>query len=577
MAPVQGGERYLTVSSTHTSQFCRAVLHGCVTPETQIQDSNGKLSLEMLGKDLVLKEMVTQGWEWVIIPWYVEDAFPGMPAMVADALNSVNGIFEAQGELELALTIANAALRPDGKFEWDELASSCCTSPQIAPYAKWIGKLVKNLGGGREEGYPLIKFAQEFQKQFGNSCFVGKDFFMSLLDTEFAATNMMVFLKIAILATQVSAPDAKRMDGFSRFLTKGDLLHLKSKKMQIKVQVAEKMLSHNWALLVASQMSEKKKNRLFGLLCIRMVLHLLQKEKHGRDPTEFASIDELCQAWTAELTAKESQTASSSSSAKEGQDAVSLENAQSPMFLASKKVILQVGQYYSHKDHPSMAWLLAAMDDNKATFEHTNEVSGQKRRVELDGKQIMDHVRKIKHKEAMTLEGPGLAHCFPTSQCQEELQKVMIFQKLFDAYEGHDTDEKMIKCMMFPGKGPKIFAQQAMKKHGLIFVPMCEQVSGIQFTEPKTKHWVSGKIDGKVFYILPPKIGNVFTRESTIVPYFLMKEKEEGQMVPYTLDLGKLKIFCLRNNQAIEQFCEIALVKAEESQPPAKKKKSGNK
>ena len=152
MAPVQGGERYLTVSSSHTSQFCRAVAHGCKTSEPTLKDSNGNLSLEMLGKDKILREMVEEGWDWVVIPWYIEEAFPNLPAMVADALNSVNGIFEAQGELKLALTIANAATG-GSSFDWDHVSSSCCTSPQVAVYAKYIGKLVRNVGGGKDKGY----------------------------------------------------------------------------------------------------------------------------------------------------------------------------------------------------------------------------------------------------------------------------------------------------------------------------------------------------------------------------------------------------------------------------------------
>ena len=64
----------------------------------------------MLGKNKIFKEMLEDGWDGIVIPWYTEEAFPKLPAMVADALDSVNGIFEAQGgRLELALTIANAA------------------------------------------------------------------------------------------------------------------------------------------------------------------------------------------------------------------------------------------------------------------------------------------------------------------------------------------------------------------------------------------------------------------------------------------------------------------------------------
>ena len=60
---------------------------------------------------------------------------------------------------------------------------------------------------------------------------------------------MTVFVKIALLATQVSCPESKRVDNFSRFVTKGDIQLLKGKKYQCKVVDAEKnvvtMLGHH--------------------------------------------------------------------------------------------------------------------------------------------------------------------------------------------------------------------------------------------------------------------------------------------------------------------------------------------
>jgi len=126
-----------------------------------------------------------------------------------------------------------------------------------------------------------------------NSCFVGKDFFSSLLDTELVPTNMTVFVKIAILATQVSCPESKRVDNFSRFVTKGDIQMLKGKKYQGKVVDAEKMLSQCWDNMQANPMATFEKNKVFGRLCLRTTLHLLSKEKSGRDTTEFANLQEI--------------------------------------------------------------------------------------------------------------------------------------------------------------------------------------------------------------------------------------------------------------------------------------------
>ena len=571
MCPLTGGERYLTVSSTHTSQFCKALLHGCQTPEGSLKDSKGNLSLDMLGKDLVLKEMASVGWEWLVIPWYVEEAFPKLPAMIADALNSVNGIFEAQGELELALTIANSAVGA-ATFEWDDLATSCCTSPQVVHYAKWIGKLVKNLGGGKDQGYPLIKFAQEFQKQFGNSCFVGRDFFISLLDTDLMPTNMTVFVKIALLATQVSAPENKRVDGFSRFLSRGDLQQLKAKKMHPMVMEAETMLAKSWDAIGKTILANYDKNKFFGRLCIRTACHLLKKQKVARDNTEFADLAAIEQAFKDEMQAGIQQQPTKDPTDPKKESAVSLQDGQSPMFMAGLKLDLKVGYTYMHKDHANMIFIMEKLENEKAYLSHKDLLSGKETTLELDANQVLDSLKVTKQKIGIVISGNTLAQAFPSVKCHDELAKASIYQQLFQAYEANDTDENYIQCLAVPGKGVKVHAVQSIKKHDLVFVPMCEGVHALQYEEPKSKLWASGIWEGKKFWILPPKIGKE-PAESTLVPFFLMKEIEDGQMVPYQLEFNKVKVMCLRNNKPIDKHAEIGLPMAEANEPKAKKRK----
>jgi len=53
-----------------------------------------------------------------------------------------------------------------------------------------------------------------------------------------------------------------------------------------------------------------------------------------------------------------------------------------------------------------------------------------------------------------------------------------------------------------------------------------------------------------------------------------MKEIEDGQMAPFQLDFGKLKVLGLRNTTAIQKHEEIGLVMDADKQPPAKKKRT---
>eukprot|EP00435_Cladocopium_sp_Y103_P044150 s460_g12.t1 len=82
VAPVTGHERYLSLSSTHVSQFFKAMMHGCKSPEEDLVDAkSGKMSLGL-------------------------EAFATMPTFIQGALNATNICFEAVGEMELLSTIA---------------------------------------------------------------------------------------------------------------------------------------------------------------------------------------------------------------------------------------------------------------------------------------------------------------------------------------------------------------------------------------------------------------------------------------------------------------------------------------
>ena len=80
LAGLSGDERLLTVSSSHFSQACRAVKAGCRTPEPKLQDPDGNLNeLQICGADEVLKDLINNGWTFVIIPAFVEKLFPTLP------------------------------------------------------------------------------------------------------------------------------------------------------------------------------------------------------------------------------------------------------------------------------------------------------------------------------------------------------------------------------------------------------------------------------------------------------------------------------------------------------------------
>eukprot|EP00439_Symbiodinium_sp_Y106_P007531 s8034_g1.t1 len=156
--------------------------------------TNGFLSKEVLrGKDPVLREVMSQGWSWIIISWAVEECFP---KLAERALNSSNSAFQAQSELELALHIldlASGTHKPDFKA----LAAEACHAGPVKNYSSSIAKL-------------------------------------------------------AMLTTNFTAPKTKIQDGYARLLTRSDRDKLKGNKLQKQILDTEKKLFQAYQKVEAS-------------------------------------------------------------------------------------------------------------------------------------------------------------------------------------------------------------------------------------------------------------------------------------------------------------------------------------
>ena len=73
LAELSGDERLMTVSAGHPSQACRAIKAGYRTPEPKLQDADGRLNeIIVCGSDAALSKIINVGWDFVIIPEFVE-------------------------------------------------------------------------------------------------------------------------------------------------------------------------------------------------------------------------------------------------------------------------------------------------------------------------------------------------------------------------------------------------------------------------------------------------------------------------------------------------------------------------
>ena len=262
-----GKEKFGTVAKSHTSQFVKAILHGCKIPGSL--GVNGCLCKETLCRtDDQLKHMVEVGWPWLIVSFKVEEALPSLPSLATLACNSTNSNFEACGELELMSHLTLGAARRTGG--------------SVAAYAKSIGQYVKLYSGG--PGSPLVHFLVAFAKSYAAKVTLGQEFVQGVVHTQFLQTNLLPFTRLALFTANLASPENKVIDGYGRLLSRGDIDRMKQKKLLPEVLKMEAMLENAWQ--ESADLDESLKARIFGKLCVRSCLTVLGKGKQGPESKE---------------------------------------------------------------------------------------------------------------------------------------------------------------------------------------------------------------------------------------------------------------------------------------------------
>ena len=149
LASVSQVERFLTVATSHTAAFCKAVGEGCKSPDGIAVDLNA---------DGALKKLVAEGWPMVVISEMVERKMPSLPAWLQMAMNSINMGFKQMNEIEAASLMAE--LMKHGSTLKDALAQVERSDPLCKTQLPAIAYYVSRYGGGDQQG--LICFLKEW-------------------------------------------------------------------------------------------------------------------------------------------------------------------------------------------------------------------------------------------------------------------------------------------------------------------------------------------------------------------------------------------------------------------------------
>ena len=156
LAPMNGNERYITVACSHFTQALRAAKAKCITHQTSLKDSEGRLSCEkLLLNDLTghMTKIINKGWRWTIVPWQVAAAMPELPSLAQAALNADHATYSMASELEVACAMGKGV-----QIHGDWTLAERHAKAAMPPCHEYIGVIAKfaNLYGGGD-GVPMIR------------------------------------------------------------------------------------------------------------------------------------------------------------------------------------------------------------------------------------------------------------------------------------------------------------------------------------------------------------------------------------------------------------------------------------
>ena len=230
--------------------------------------------------------MLDEGWQFVVIPAFVEELYPSLPKLGQQALNASNNVATETSELETASTIADFAMRM--AIEGQALTYDTCVDaarasmPPCEAYIDTIGEYVSHFSGGKCA--PLIYFLDHVCKSYGANKKLGQDFFEAITKavipsdkTKFPCTRTAV-----ICCNLVST---KIQDGIARFIVPAQVDRLKSKAWHSRVEEAEEALAEQWTLTTlkinSGAIAKPNAFKFFGAYAARTCMYIMGTGKSG--------------------------------------------------------------------------------------------------------------------------------------------------------------------------------------------------------------------------------------------------------------------------------------------------------
>jgi hypothetical protein len=521
LAEVSGSERFQSLATGHSAASCRAANAGCITPYTSIADANGRIDATVLkSASADMKEMLDEGWDFFIVPHWLPEECPEFCHLCQSALNASNAIHSVQNEVETGVALVEE-LQFCGN-DWKSAIDACsATQPCCVEYMEVVAKFVKDFGGCAPD-YDMIKFLGGFSKDVGVSIMLGSEFTAAITNIEFQKSlQSYKYLRCAMVATQLTSQGQKVKDNIGKLLTVTEVNALKGKeKIQIIAKV-ERALQEAWRIVSSHQASKKVSDSqaygLFGRCCMRLILHVFKKEKHGLDQTVFKTMDEVIDTFSQEVDmalgrlddakitatgdvkavaeagvpagaqddataagAKADATAAGAKAdAKAGDKVEAADDVSTAIAVAKRKFSLFVDKYYQNKtDHPNKVFKLSQFDDKGATFTPCDmfgrKVTKVVAAVEFD--KLKNWTSMPPNFKASLVFSLGVDDFVKPASLDVESTRAQLWIKLQELHAEHPVEPNDV---IFGFNPCQIFAGRDFVKGELALVPVTDSITKI--------------------------------------------------------------------------------------------------
>eukprot|EP00438_Fugacium_kawagutii_P022896 Skav224158 [mRNA] locus=scaffold2007:112782:115211:+ [translate_table: standard] len=521
LSALNGKERFLSVSSSHTTAWLKAVASGCQCPQEL-----GSVTLKKGDPNSeALMDLLENGWTWVVFNAAVELQWSHLPGFIQMAMNSTNGNNKQLSEIECAAQLAQCVLQGQSLSTALEQLKAC--DPQCKRSLEAIAIYVSKFGGGEDQ------------------------------------------MGLVMWATMMTAP--RQVDGVAKILTKSDTERLKNPTVKPKVLEAETILSDSWQLLNASSASENKKIATFGRLAVRACLHVLQKEKMGREVDGHKDLKTIGQLLVDKLNL--SQAAQNEDPKKE----VALQVCDTLNMSQAEMAFLQNGhmkvaeKYINSKDHGNKIFVLLEAKADHMLFE--------RKPLFTTAETVQVPFAKLKEWKLCKAPVPAMcdhlvaeAHmCHKSDMVALELQKSHVQNTLLQACMDNVVSSADVAFTSHPAQ---VWSLKKFAKGKLKLYP-CGIVSALKGVVVPEKIYI--KAFGKMWLVSPMKALRNFTPEPNeiglLAPFWWVKyatAEQQVSMVFSEVTLEGCKIPVLQNNAPLNPHGCLVL----ENVKASKKKKT---